>query len=192
MDARSLEGRRFLMVVAPTEFQDQELLEPKGIFESHGARVEVASTTPAARGELGTELVPDVVMAASELATAATGPGPYDAIVVVGGRGAPASLWEHGVLHALLRLARAEGAVIGATSLATPVLARAGLLQGVHATVFGLPHAKHELLRGGALYVDEPIVADQGVITASGAQAARAFAEAMARAVAERPPHPAP
>ncbi|HEX7127901.1 MAG TPA: DJ-1/PfpI family protein [Thermodesulfobacteriota bacterium] len=186
MNARSLDGRRILMVVAPTEFEDQELLEPKGVFEHLGARVEVASTAAVARGDRGAEITPDLVLEAPEIATG--GRRGYDAIVVVGGRGAQTFLWDHGMLHSLLRLAHDAGAVIGATSLATPVLARAGLLQGVRATVFGLPHARHELERAGAVHLDDPVVVDRGIVTAAGPDAAHPFAEAVAQAVAGRPP----
>lgn len=186
MDARPLDGRRILMVVAPFEFEERELLEPKGLFERLGAGVEVASTAAVARGDRGTEIRPDLVLEAPEIATG--GRRGYDAIVVVGGSGAQTYLWDHGMLHSLLRLARDAGAVIGASSLGTPVLARAGLLGGVRATVFGLPHARHELERVGAVHIDDPVVVDGDIVTGAGPDAASPFAEAVARAVAERPP----
>jgi len=43
--------------------------------------------------------------------------------------------------------------------------------------------AKHELERGRALYVDDDIIVDHGFVTASGPHAARAFADAVVRAV---------
>lgn len=177
MKPGALEGRRILLVVPPADFCDEELADARAVFEAHGAVVELASTTAApARSELGVEVTPDVTISAAD-------PRRYSAVVVVGGEGAAAHLWEHGPLHALLRLARDDGTPIGALSHASPVLARAGLLQGVRATVFGTPCTKHELMRGGALYVEEDVVADRGIITSARGHAAKALAERVVEAV---------
>jgi protease I len=106
----------------------------------------------------------------------------------VGGSGAPTHLWDNHTLHALLRIARDEGTPIGAICLSPAVLARAGLLRGVRATVYGQPRAKHELERGGALYGEEHVVSDQGIVTAAGPRDARAFAEALVRLAASTVP----
>jgi protease I len=178
----SLDGRHILMVIAPANFRDEELLEPKAVFEAHGAVVEIASTTTGiARGMLGAQVKPDLTIAAAD-------PHRYGAIVLVGGSGAPTYLWEYGRLHSLLRLERDDGTPIGAICLAPAALARAGLLRGkVRATVYGDPRAKHELLRGGALYVEEDVVVDGGIVTAAGPHAARPFAEAVVRSILEPP-----
>jgi protease I len=176
--AARLKGRHVLMVIAPSDFRDEELLQPKALFEAEGAVVEVASTTTdVARGMLGAEVKPD-------LALSAVDPHRYATIAVVGGSGAPTYLWDNHTLHALLRIARDEETPIGAICLSPAALARAGLLRGVRATVYGEPRAKHELERGGALYVEEHVVSDQGIVTAAGPRDARPFAEALVRLVA--------
>jgi len=165
------------MVVAPRDFRDEELFVPRGRFEAEGATVEVASTEPGhAHGMLGAEVTPDVLVSDAD-------PTRYVAIVVVGGRGARDALWEHGGLHALLHAAARRGTVLGAICLAPVVLARAALLAGVRATVFGDPRAKKELVRGGALFIDDDVVVDRTIVTASGPDAARAFADAIIRVV---------
>jgi tRNA(Ser,Leu) C12 N-acetylase TAN1 len=51
MATQSLRQRHILMVIAPSDFRDEELLEPKARFEAEGAIVETASTgTGIARG----------------------------------------------------------------------------------------------------------------------------------------------
>jgi deglycase len=180
MAERSLQDRHVLMVIAPSGFRDEELLEPKAVFEAEGAIVEVASATGAlARGMLGAEVKPD-------LALAAVDPRRYAVIALVGGSGAPAHLWDDRTLHALLRIARADGTPIGAICLASAALARAGVLRGLRATVYGDPRAKYELERGGALYVDEHLVSDQGIVTAAGPRDAGAFAAALVRLAGRR------
>ncbi len=157
---RSLEGRHVLMVIAPTDFRDEELLEPKAFFEAEGAVVEIVSTTAGlARGMQGADVKPDLTVEAAD-------PDRYAAIV--GGARAPTYLWENGTLHALLRVTHADGIPVAAICLSGAVAARAGLLRGLRATVYGLPRAKHELLRGGALYVEEDVVVAGGVVTAAG------------------------
>jgi protease I len=176
--AARLKGRHVLMVVAPADFRDEELLQPKALFEAEGAVVEVASTTAnVARGMLGAEVKPDLTLSAVD-------PHRYAIIALVGGSGAPTYLWDNHALHALLRIARGDETPIGAICLSAAALARAGLLRGLRATVYGEPRAKHELERGGALYVEERVVSDQGIVTASGPRDARPFAEALVHLVA--------
>jgi PfpI family intracellular protease len=180
--AARLKARHVLMVVAPTDFRDEELLQPKSLFEAEGAVVEVASTTrDVVRGMLGAEVKPDITLSAVD-------PHRYAAIALVGGSGAPTYLWDNHTLHALLRIARDGGTPIGAICLSPAALARAGLLRGVRATVYGDQRAKHELERGGALYVEEHVVSDQGIVTAAGPRDARAFAEALVHLVTSTGP----
>jgi protease I len=174
-----LAGRHVLLIVAPFDFRDEELLEPKARFEAEGAVVEVAAPTLAlAHGIRGATVAPDVALSDVD-------PLRYVAIGIVGGPGAPAYLWGHGGLHALLRVARAHGIPLGAICLAPAVLARAGLLRGVRATVYGDPRAAHELERGGAIRIADGVVVDQGIVTAAGPRDAGAFAEALVRLAEE-------
>jgi protease I len=182
MDAASLKDRHVLLVIAPSGFRDEELLQPKALLEAAGAVVEVASTsTHVCRGMLGAEVEPD-------LALHEVDPHRYAAIVLAGGSGAVTYLWDNHALHALLRIARADGTPIGAICLSPAVLARAGLLRGVRATVYGDPRARRELERGGALYVDEHVVTDQGFVTAAGPRDAGAFAHAVMQLMHAVPP----
>ena len=153
------------------------MLQSKAVFEGEGVVVEVTSTSrDLARGMLGAEVKPDLALSAVDSHR-------YAAIALVGGSGARAYLWDNHALHALLRIARDDGTPIGAIYPSPAALARAGLLHGVRATVYGEPRAKHELERGGALYVDEHLVSDQGIVTAAGPLDARAFAEALVHLV---------
>jgi putative intracellular protease/amidase len=79
MATQRLKGRRVLMVIAPSDFRDEELLQPKARFEAEGAVVELASTTvDVARGMLGAEVTPDLELSAVD-------PHQYAAIALVGG-----------------------------------------------------------------------------------------------------------
>jgi deglycase len=106
--------------------------------------------------------------------------GSFDVLVLVGGAGAPAHLWDSAPLRALAQALHAAGKPIGAICLAPPVLARAGLLAGKRATTFPADRAILELKRGGAVYVREAVVQDGNIVTAGGPEAAAAFGATLA------------
>lgn len=166
---------RVVYVIAPERFRDEELLEPKRVLERHGATVTVASTRGGvATGMLGAEVRVDCTVQQA-------GPGSWDALAVAGGAGAPSHLWDSEPLRALARAVFAAGRPVAAICLAPPVLARAGLLAGKRATTFPTGRAVAELKRGGATYVEEPVVLDGTIVTANGPEAAAAFGTTLAR-----------
>jgi len=165
---------KVLFVIAPERFRDEELLEPKRVLELRGATVTVASTrSGTAVGMLGAKVTPACTVQQADAAA-------YDALALAGGAGAPSHLWESEPLRNLVRAFHAAGKPIGAICLSPPVLARAGILAGKRATTFPADHAIVELKRGGATYVDDPVVPDGTIVTASGPAAATAFGETLA------------
>jgi len=166
---------KVLYVIAPERFRDEELLEPKRILEQHGATVTVASTRGGtATGMLGAKVAVDCTVQQADA-------GSYDALAVAGGAGAPAHLWDSEPLRAIVKLLHAAGKPVGAICLSPPVLARAGILAGRRATTFPADRALVELKRGGATYVEEAVVLDGTIVTASGPEAAAAFGQTLAR-----------
>ena len=62
MAEKRLTGNKILMVIAPDQFRDEELLTPKEVLTQSGATVVVASTqTGEAKGMLGARVTPDIV-----------------------------------------------------------------------------------------------------------------------------------
>ncbi|MFO0980998.1 MAG: DJ-1/PfpI family protein [Planctomycetota bacterium] len=172
-------SRKVLMVIAPSDFRDEELAEPKAVLEKSGVKVDVASPQSGeARGMLGARVKPDKQLQACQ-------PEDYDAVVVVGGMGSPAFLWDNPSLHTLLQRAKQSGKVVAGICLSGAALARAGVLQGVTATVYETKDSIAALAKGGAKRVQQDVVVDGRVITASGPSAARAFGEAIARALTQ-------
>jgi len=166
---------KVLFVVAPERFRDEELLEPKRVLEQHGATVTVASTrSGTAVGMLGAKVTIDCTVQQADA-------GSYDALAVAGGAGSPAHLWDSEPLRAIAKSLHAAGKPIGAICLSPPILARAGILAGKRATTFPADRAILELKRGGATYVQDAVVLDGTIVTASGPEAATAFGETLAR-----------
>ncbi len=53
-------GEKVLMIIAPENFRDEELLHTREELEHAGAKVTLASTKTAAKGLLGARVTPDI------------------------------------------------------------------------------------------------------------------------------------
>ena len=177
MTDKKLSGKHVLMVIAPNQFRDEELVEPKKVLLDQGARVSIAACKLGeAKGMLGLSINPDLLVGAAK-------PESYDAVVVVGGMGSPTYLWEDEQLHALLQNRQKANKVVAAICLSGAVLARAGVLSGKRATVYATDESMAALASGGAKYVNEAVVSDGLVVTANGPDAASDFGEAIVTAM---------
>jgi protease I len=165
-------GKKVLMVIAPKDFRDEELIDTKRVLEEAGARVTVASRTLAeSKGMFGAAARPDIAL---DRALAAD----YDAVVFVGGSGSK-TYFDDPQAHALARDAAGAGKLVGAICIAPSILAKAGLLKGRKATVWddkgpAGPFAAN-LRAGGATFTDEDVVRDGRFVTANGPKAAEKF-----------------
>lgn len=182
--AATLSGKRILLVIAPEQFRDEELLEPQAIFTNNGAEVKIASTKlDLAKGMLGASAKPDLTLNDVK-------PEEYDACVVVGGMGSPAYLWNENKLHAILQHLHNNKKVVAAICLSGAVLAKAGVLKGKKATVWPVPESITALEQGGAHYrKGEHVVRDGLVVTADGPEVASKFAQEVVEAIISVPAH---
>ncbi len=170
-------SRRILMIIAPDQFRDEELLVPRQRFEQAGWAVETASTrTGEAKGMLGAieQVFHDLVYAQTQLQQQT-----YDAVVVVGGMGSPEYLWDNAPLHQLLQQATAQGRVVAAICLSGAVLAKAGILSGKRATVWEMPESVQVFQQHQVQFTGEPVTVDGNFVTANGPDAAANFADAI-------------
>jgi len=169
----NLEGKKVLFIIAQENFRDEELTRPKKILEDLGAKVIVSSiTTDEARGMLGMKILPDV-------AVRDVNPNDYDALIVVGGSGSPKLADYPEVLNVIRRFDELKKS-IGAICLGPTVLAKAGVLNGVLATVYATDWSVSTLERNGATYVDKNVVVDGRIITANGPTSADEFGKKFA------------
>ncbi len=179
MAGKRLDGQQILMVIAPQQFRDEELTEPRDLFEGEGARVTVASTkVGTARGMLGAAVQADMTIdeAPSE---------DYQAVVIVGGMGSPDHLWDNQALHKLIEALYSHKKVVAAICLSGAVLARAGVLAGKKATVWPDEAAIKALTDGGAHYLKDHLVQDGTIITADGPEAAADFGSRIVEELAK-------
>lgn len=169
---------RVLMVIAKQNFRDEELFEPRKALEERGHRVTIASSEPGAcKGMLGGEAVADMALSQAQA-------DDFDAVVFVGGSGAKAYFQDDHALG-LARAAADQKKLVAAICLAPQVLANAGLLKGRRATAWS--SQKQAMSEQGATWSAEPCVVDDTggttVITANGPDAAKAFGEAILKAL---------
>ena len=174
------QSNQVLLLIAPQNFRDEELLVTRQILEEGGFKIIVASSSlSTARGMLGTKIKPDILLSRIRIED-------YRAIVLIGGVGAK-EYWNNSLVHKLLRQALQKGKVIGAICIAPVTLAEAGVLKNRRATVWwssGIDLRK--VLRNyGAEYVDRNVVIDGKIITANGPSASEEFGKALLKLLKE-------
>jgi protease I len=170
-----LSSKKVLMIVAPTNFRDEELLRPKEILEKAKANVTIASKgVKTARGMLGSSVSVDLDLAQVDVKD-------YDAIVFVGGTGAEIYFNDSKALK-IAKEAYDQGKIVAGICIAPSILANAGILEGKRATAF--PSEASNLEANGAIYTGEAVSIDGRIITAKGPEAAVQFGNAIAKALA--------
>ena len=175
-EEKILTGKKIVMIIAPQNFRDEELIQPKSILAEKGAEVKVACTSlETTKGMLGAEIEPDIMV--SEIK-----PEDWDAIILIGGTGA-SQYWDDSSVHSLLNEAIEQNKIVGAICIAPVTLANAGILSGKKATVFGSEVQK--LKDKGAECTGKDVERDGNIITASGPQAAKEFGNTIAQALTE-------
>jgi protease I len=175
-EEKALAGKKIVMIIAPQNFRDEELLQPKSILTEKGAKVTVASTSlEIAKGMLGAEIKPDML-------TSEIKPEDWDAIILIGGTGA-SHYWNDLSVHSMLNEAIRQNKIVGAICIAPVTLANAEILSGKKATVFGSEVQK--LKDKGAECTGKDVERDGNIITASGPQAAKEFGNTIASVLTE-------
>ena len=171
-----LEDKNILMIVASTNFRDEEFQVPESMFEKEGAKTTVASSSlNESRGMLSATVKPDILIADVK-------PSKYDAVIFVGGSGA-SEYWDDAKSHEIARSSLEQGKLLGAICIAPVTLANAGVLKGKKCTVFSSEAGK--LREKGAIYTGTGVEIDGNIITANGPQSSKDFADAIVNALTE-------
>ena len=158
------------MIIAPVDFRDEELFEPKSVLEQEGVDVKIASTiTAKCIGMLGGSIIPDIVYTNVKAED-------FDGIVFVGGKGAT-HYWNDPIAHKLVKDAVSLNKLIGAICIAPVTLANAGILRGKKVTAWKTE--EHKLSDKGALYTGSRVEYDGKIITANGPTSATQFARSI-------------
>ncbi len=172
----NLNGKKVLMVIASSNFRDEEYAEPRKALEAAGARVTVAcSTLNMSTGKLGLEVKPDVLIGNVNETD-------YDGIVFVGGGGSK-EYFDSPIAHKLARGFHSRGKLTSAICIAPAILANAGLLKEKKATSF--PSSADILKAKGAVFTGGGVESDGKIVTGVGPEAARKFGEKLVEILRE-------
>ena len=173
---------RTVLIFLPQQLFSGEEFEPAlGQLSLAGLQTQIASSDTDVAVSMSQVLVkPDLTLHDAQVTD-------YAGLVLIGGSGA-ALYWSDSLLQARCREFAESGRGVAAIGIAPITLARAGVLKGRKATVFHERSAIGWLKDGGAKFSFKELVADRNIITATGAEQARAFGKAVAAAVLRSQP----
>ena len=154
-----------LIILPPTGFIDEEVTVSIEIFNESKVSYELASIqSDYCRGISGMLIKP-------EKSIQQISPIHYSAILVIGGQGSQDFLWKNDETLSLLKDAYNHREIIAGINAGVGVLANAGVLDGKKATTSPSPEALETISSNGGLYVNNPVVVDENIITAQGPSA---------------------
>ncbi|MBU2590112.1 MAG: DJ-1/PfpI family protein [Nanoarchaeota archaeon] len=175
--------KKILFIIAQ-DFRDEELLEPMTLLAEQGCEIKIAAEKiEIIMGVKKVQIMPDM-----DLEEAAINLNNFKAIIFVGGPGAKI-YFDNVLCHEIIKEAHAKRRIIAAICIAPIILAKAGILQGYHATVFTSTTDKHYadgMRIRGAKYVAQDVVVDRNIITAKGSHVATKFGLAIAELMEEK------
>lgn len=161
---------KIIIIIAPRNFQEREFFESKRIFEQNKLEIDIASiTSQPAIGSNGTSLKPDITFEKINV-------GDYDGLVIIGGFGARDYLWDNLKLRGILQKAHKKKKTIAAICLAPVILAKAGLLSGLKASVHRNKDSLNEFKINNVKYLSKNVVIDGNIITGKGPKSSKEFA----------------
>ena len=154
-----IKGKKVLIILPSARFNDHEYERTHKILERYGGIVDV--TCPVNRAIYGLNrsiAKPNVSNLDVDLNT-------YDGIVFIGGIGSK-DYWNDPWAHKIVQDCAAQNKVLGASSLAVVIFARAGILKEKKATCFF--GEKNEIFNCGGEYTAAPVTIDRHIITVKG------------------------
>jgi len=166
--------KKVALVIAHNNYQPTEYAETKKALEAAGIDVDTVSDEP------GIATATDQSTTLADYTIAEANLDEIDGLVFIGGPDALQHL-DHARSHELLEMAHKRGMPIGAICLSVRILAKSDILATKKATgwdgdnTLGAIFRQHNVTR-----VDQPVVVDESIITATGPDAASLFGSKIA------------
>lgn len=164
---------KILFLIAFRDFKDEELFKPYKVLVEGGVEVIIVSSKKGvAIGSEGGDVQVDTTLEDVDL-------DGFEGLYLIGGTGALKYLNKK-IIHELIREADKRKMGLGAICISPRILAESGVLEGKRATVWSSSLDKSAvkiLKKQGVEYVEEDVVRDGRIITASGPRVARRFGE---------------
>jgi protease I len=175
-----LEGKK-VAILATDGFEQVELTEPKKALEAAGAQVQIVSPK---EGEIrgwnftdwGLSLAVDVPLDSAH-------PGDFDALVLPGGQMNPDNLRTLPEVQKFVQAFFQAKKPVGAICHAPWILIDAGIAKGRKLTSYHT--IKTDLVNAGALWLDQEVVVDNGLVTSRNPNDLPAFGNKLIEEIAE-------
>lgn len=163
--------KKVLLVIASQGYQPVEYAVPKNLLEQAGFTVDTASDAVGiATAKDNTTTTSDILIRDAQL-------NDYDGLFFIGGPGALDHLDNDTSYDLISKFAKAKKP-IGAICISTRIFAHAGVLKNKQATGWDGDNELAGIYKEyGAHYVPKDVVVDGKIVTATGPNAAREFAE---------------
>lgn len=166
-------SKKIALIIAFEGFRDEEYSEPKQVFEQAGIEVTTVSLKiGTAKGKLGMPAKVDLTLNDLKVED-------HDAVVFIGGPGSY-GYYDDPTAHRIAKETLEKNKILAAICAAPGILSKAGVLKGKKATMFA---DDGTLSKGGASYTGKGVEIDGRIITATGPKTARAFGEAILKAI---------
>jgi protease I len=170
----AVEDTNVLLVIAPSNYHDNEYSGTRSILENAGYEVTVASKgVTTATGMLGGSVNVNIDLSQVYISD-------FIAIVFIGGTGNHI-YFDDGTAIGLAKEFYEEGKVVAAICSAPTILANANILEGKRATCDA--GYKSNLTSKGATYTGEAVTVDGLIVTGNGPSAATAFGEKIVETI---------
>ena len=144
------------IILSTDHFEDAELTEPLKQLEQAGVECGIASLQSCIiKGKKGAEVVAGMTL--NEV-----NPDSYELLILPGGA-APANLRQSQRALDIAKHFFADGKLVAAICHGPQILVSANLLEGRKATCY--ERISDELIEAGAVYLDQPLVIDDNLIT---------------------------
>ena len=180
MDTNTLKGKRVAILVAEG-FEQVELTEPKAALERAGARTSIVSPSPQRVQGWNHFDKTDQFPVDVQLNNARS--EDFDALLLPGGVANPDQLRIIPRAVSFVREFFESGKPVAAICHGLWPLIDAGVAKG--RTVTSWPSLKHDLMNAGAIWVDQEVVTDNGLVTSRKPDDIPAFNRKMIEEFAE-------
>jgi protease I len=168
----------FLLVIPQNRFCEQQLFDLKEVLEGGDGECRILSKSgKEAKSEEKALFQPDGMLV--DWNRFLQGKQKYDAVIVIGGKGAKSSIWEDPILPQILTDHFRAGKILGAFGLSVVALARAGLVSRCEVSAPNEEACLKELEDVGAFPEDKKLVVLDRIITSNDPGAGKIFGEAI-------------
>ena len=171
-------GNLFLLVIPQNQFCEQQLFDLKKILEEGAGECRILSKSgKETKSDTKSLFQPDGMLV--DWNRFLQGKQKYDAVIVIGGKGAKSSIWEDPILPQILTDHFRAGKILGAFGLSVVALARAGLVSRCEVSAQNEEACLKELDDAGAFPEEKNLVVVDRIITSNDPSAGKIFGETI-------------